>query len=279
MPNASQINPCAFPYLTERHIENLGSFNALTITGQGFNIVTVADMGTPGLVVALFDLDGTLCNARYLPASLISYRLKRPTRIPRAVIYIINQAVRLLCWKVGLLNYARVVKAGAQPFASLLKGLSTSEAFSLFSEAAQTTANTARKETLKILRWHQEEGHIVILVSGGFQPFLSEVGRLLGINHTIGTSLEEIGNFYTGRLIGPFCHGDDRARLVRQFIKASGFDVNLSSSYAYGDRAQDIPTMEMVGHPVAVYPDKELLTYANQRGWRVIGASAAHVSS
>jgi len=48
--------------------------------------------------------------------------------------------------------------------------------------------------------------------------------------------------------------------------------VNLSSSYAYGDRVQDIPVLEMVGHPVAVYPDKELLTYANERGWTVIGA-------
>jgi phosphoserine phosphatase len=33
--------------------------------------------------------------------------------------------------------------------------------------------------------------------------------------------------------------------------------------------------MEMVGHPVAVYPDKELFTYAKEKGWTVIGDSAA----
>jgi phosphoserine phosphatase len=60
---------------------------------------------------------------------------------------------------------------------------------------------------------------------------------------------------------------------VRRFIEASKFDMNLSSSYAYGDRVQDIPLMEMVGHPVAAYPDKELLSYANERGWTVIGAA------
>ena len=66
--------------------------------------------------------------------------------------------------------------------------------------------------------------------------------------------------------------GSARDVIVRHFIESSGFDVNLSSSYAYGDRVQDIPMLEMVGHPVAVYPDKELLTYANERGWAVIGA-------
>jgi HAD superfamily hydrolase (TIGR01490 family) len=157
----------------------------------------------------------------------------------------------------------------------MLKGLSKSEALSLFTEAAQTTVDTAREETLGILRWHQEEGHTVILMSGGFQPFLQVVGNLLGINYTVGTELEEVDDYYTGRLAGSFCHGDDRVRLVRHFIESSGFNVNLSSSYAYGDRVHDIPTMEMVGHPVAVYPDKELFTYAKEKGWTVIGDSAA----
>ena len=230
-------------------------------------------MGNPGLVVALFDLDGTLCNARHLAASIVGYQFRNPTRIPSAVIYLMTQIARFLLIKAGLLTYARVAQAGTPGLARLLEGFGKNEILSLFSRAAQMTVSTARQETLNLLRWHQEEGHTVILVSGGFQPFLSEVGSLLGTNHTVGTALEEVGNFYTGRLAGPFCHGDDRVRLVRRFIESSGFDVNLSSSYAYGDRVQDIPMLEMVGHPVAVYPDKELLTYANERGWTVIGTS------
>ena len=57
-----------------------------------------------------------------------------------------------------------------------------------------------------------------------------------------------------------------------RFIETSEFDLNLFSSYAYGDRVQDMPTLKMVDHPVAVYPDKELLTHTNERGWTVIGA-------
>lgn len=226
-----------------------------------------------GLVVALFDLDGTLCNARHLAASIVGYQFKNPARIPSAVIYLMTQIARFIFIKAGLLTYALVARAGIPGFARLLKGFGKNEILSLFSRAARKTVDTAREETINLLRWHQKEGHIVILVSGAFQPFLREVANLLGINHTVGTALEEVGDCYTGRLAGPFCYGDERVRLVRRFIEASGFDVNLSSSYAYGDRVQDIPMLEMVGHPVAVYPDKELLTYANERGWTVIGAS------
>ena len=236
----------------------------------------MVDIGNPGLAVALFDLDGTLCNARHLAASIVGYQFKNPARIPSAVIYLMTQMTRLLFWKAGLLTYARFAQAGCPEIARLLKGLSKSEVFSLFFKTAQKVVDTAREEMLTVLGWHQEEGHTVILVSGGFQPFLREVARLLGINHTVGTALEEIDDCYTGRLAGPFCHGDDRVHLVRHFIEASGFDVNLSSSYAYGDRVQDIPMLEMVGHPVAVYPDNELLTYANDRGWRVIDASVGN---
>ena len=233
----------------------------------------MVDMENPGVVVALFDLDGTLCNARHLAASIVGYQFRNPARIPGAVIYIVTQMTKLLFWRAGLLTYARFAQAGCPELARLLKDLDKSEVFSLFSKTAQKVVDTAREEMLTVLRWHQEEGHTAILVSGGFQPFLTEVAKLLGINYTVGTALEEVEDYYTGCLAGPFCHGDDRVHLVRRFIESSGFDVDLSSSYAYGDRVQDIPMLEMVGHPVAVYPDKELLAYANERGWTVIGAS------
>lgn len=232
----------------------------------------MAEIANYGSVVALFDLDGTLCNARYLAAKIVSYQLKNPTRIISVVIYLLTQMFKLILLKAGLLTYARIVQAGSYELARLLKNLSKGEALSIFSEAARKTVNTAREDILDLLRWHQEKGHIIILVSGGFQPFLNEVGNLLQINHSIGTALEEYGNIYTGHLVGPICHGEERVHLIRRFIETCGFEVNLTSSYAYGDRVQDIPTLEMVGYPVAVYPDKELLTYAKERGWRVIGA-------
>ena len=72
----------------------------------------MADLESPGLVVALFDLDGTLCNARHMATSLVSYQFKNPARIPRTVIYLMTGLTRMLLLKVGLLTYSRIAQAG-----------------------------------------------------------------------------------------------------------------------------------------------------------------------
>jgi hypothetical protein len=46
-------------------------------------------------------------------------------------------------------------------------------------------------------------------------------------------------------------------------------DIDLDASYAYSDSATDIPMLEVVGHPVAVNPDRELARVAKDRGWDV----------
>ncbi|MEK7310504.1 MAG: hypothetical protein AAB382_00915 [Chloroflexota bacterium] len=48
-------------------------------------------------------------------------------------------------------------------------------------------------------------------------------------------------------------------------------DIDLTASYAYADSYSDLGLFEMVGHPVAVYPDKKLADLAREKGWRVVG--------
>ena len=45
--------------------------------------------------------------------------------------------------------------------------------------------------------------------------------------------------------------------------------IDLASSYAYSDSATDEPMLAVVGHPVAVNPDRELLRIAREREWEV----------
>ena len=51
----------------------------------------------------------------------------------------------------------------------------------------------------------------------------------------------------------------------------NGFDIDWQESFAYGDSRSDITLLEMVGRPVAVYPDKVLKARALERGWDIIG--------
>ena len=62
-----------------------------------------------------------------------------------------------------------------------------------------------RDSVLALLRQHQEQGHLVALVSGTFAPWLEVVAGRLGMDHSIGTVLEVRDGRYTGRIIRPFC--------------------------------------------------------------------------
>jgi hypothetical protein len=48
---------------------------------------------------------------------------------------------------------------------------------------------------------------------------------------------------------------------------AEGLD--LAGSYAYSDSITDLPMLDLVGHPVAVNPDRELARIARDRDWEV----------
>lgn len=135
-------------------------------------MVTMTNVENPSLAVALFDLDGTLCNVRYLASSIVGCQFKNLARIPSAVVFLMNQFARLLFLKAGLITYTRVAQAGIPKPACLLKGLNKSEASNLFSEAPRATVDIVRQEPFNLLRWHQEEGHTVLLISSGFHPLL-----------------------------------------------------------------------------------------------------------
>jgi phosphoserine phosphatase len=47
--------------------------------------------------------------------------------------------------------------------------------------------------------------------------------------------------------------------------------VELSESFAYADSITDQPVLEVVGHPVAVYPDQALADLALGSDWSIIG--------
>ena len=86
--------------------------------------------------------------------------------------------------------------------------------------------------------------------------------------HEAVASIAEVGvdGRYTGQL-ERYAYGAEKARLVQQLAVRDGLD--LDASYAYSDSVSDVPMLEVVGHPVAVNPDRALRRVAGARGWEV----------
>jgi HAD superfamily hydrolase (TIGR01490 family) len=125
-----------------------------------------------------------------------------------------------------------------------------------------------RPEADALLEMHKEAGRDVYIISASPVEIVGELARALEITGGLGTQSEIVDGVYTGRLAAPFCYGEGKADVIRRLAAEEGYD--LSRSYAYSDSASDLPMMQIVGHPVAVNPDRSLMSIAHRRGWPVV---------
>ncbi len=121
---------------------------------------------------------------------------------------------------------------------------------------------------VKVIDHHREAGYLTFLTTASPQEVAEIIAESLGMTGAVGTRGEvtEEGR-YTGRLVGDVVHGEEKARAVRELSER--FDVDLAESYAYSDSINDLPLLQLVGHPHAVNPDSDLLHEARRRGWPV----------
>jgi len=122
-------------------------------------------------------------------------------------------------------------------------------------------------EALQLIRQHQAEGRRVYIVSASPEEIVLPLADFLGVDDAIATRarIDEEGR-YSGELEF-YAYGPLKADAMRELAEAEGID--LAASYAYSDSATDIPMLEVVGHAIAVNPDRALLRVARQREWEV----------
>lgn len=114
---------------------------------------------------------------------------------------------------------------------------------------------------------HLEAGQRVWLVTATPVELANILARRLGLTGALGTVAESADGVYTGRLVGGLLHGEAKAAAIRALADREG--LNLERSSAYSDSINDLPMLQLVGHPNAVNPDPELLAAARERGWPV----------
>lgn len=103
-----------------------------------------------------------------------------------------------------------------------------------------------RHDTCSILKWHQQNGDDVILVTASFEPYARPLARLLGIRHVLSTEIEVVEGVYTGELVEGNCRGPEKARRLAAWLGERELD------YAYGDSAGDDAMLAMASRPVRV---------------------------
>lgn len=213
---------------------------------------------TPGTVAALFDVDNTL-----LPGTT-SERL-----FVRALIRGGHYGARAaLDTATTVLRHARL-----GPFTALrlhrpyLRGRTVAEvaAFAEQVFAREIVPRLAPHGAARV-RWHQERGHHVALLSGAPHFLAEPLAAYLGVGTILATSLALAAGRYTGGLADLHPYGARKAILAQRFATAHG-GVVLADSYAYADHHSDAPLLALFGHPVCINPTARLRRIAAREGW------------
>ena len=122
-------------------------------------------------------------------------------------------------------------------------------------------------EALDLIEEHRKAGRKTIIVSSSPVETVEPIGEYLGVDDVIATrALVDASGRYTGEL-EYYAYAGFKADAVREMAVAEGID--LAGSYAYSDSITDLPMLELVGHPVAVNPDRELTRIAREREWEI----------
>jgi HAD superfamily hydrolase (TIGR01490 family) len=119
----------------------------------------------------------------------------------------------------------------------------------------------------ELTQQHLQAGQRVWLVTATPIELANILARRLGLTGALGTVAETADGAYTGRLVGGLLHGQAKAAAIVALADREGLDLSRSS--AYSDSANDLPMLELVGHPSVVNPDAGLLKEARSRNWPV----------
>jgi HAD superfamily hydrolase (TIGR01490 family) len=121
--------------------------------------------------------------------------------------------------------------------------------------------------TRELAQGHLRAGQRVWLVTATPVELATIISQRLGLTGALGTVAETVDGVYTGRLVGGLLHGEAKAAAVAALAEREGLDLARCS--AYSDSANDLPMLELVGHPHAVNPDAELRAEARHNDWPV----------
>jgi putative phosphoserine phosphatase/1-acylglycerol-3-phosphate O-acyltransferase len=123
-------------------------------------------------------------------------------------------------------------------------------------------------EAWRLVQAHHAMGHRVVLASSATRFQVEPMARELAVDHVLCTPVEITDGIVTGRTAGPVLWGEGKARAARAL--ATEHDLDLNDCFAYSNGAEDVPFLEIAGHPVCVDPESALVRVAHERDWPIL---------
>lgn len=112
---------------------------------------------------------------------------------------------------------------------------------------------------------HRARGDTLLIITATNRFVTEPIARWLGVCHLLATDPAEADGRFTGDVEGVPCFQEGKVQRLAQWMADK--DFSLEQAFFYSDSRNDLPLLELVGHPVAVDPDPVLAETAARRHW------------
>jgi HAD superfamily hydrolase (TIGR01490 family) len=203
---------------------------------------------------AFFDIDGTLYREGLIAEifkKLVKYEIIVPEKWYNEVRPIYQK------WDKRQGNYDNYLLKMAEIYIDAVKGLHKSQIDFIAQKVVEQKGDRVYTFTRDRIRWHKQQGHKVITISGSPYELVREMSLKHGFDDYSGAVyLMNQDDVYTGEVI-PMWDSHSKSKAIDYFV--TKYDLDLSKSYAYGDTAGDFSMFMKVNYPICVNPTRELL--------------------
>jgi len=205
-------------------------------------------------IAAFFDIDGTLYRE-----GLITETFKKLVKsdIINSQRWYNEVRDKFLKWDKRIGNYDDYLLKMAQIYIEAIKGLHKSQIEFIARKVIEQKGDRVYTYTREKIKWHNEQGHKVLTISGSPMELVREMAKKHGFDDYIGTEyITDSHHLYTGE-VKPMWDSASKQTAINYFVKK--YDIDLSKSYAYGDTTGDYTMLKAVAYPVAMNPTRELV--------------------
>lgn len=211
---------------------------------------------------AFFDIDRTLIDGQ--SGVLLGKHLVKKGEV-KAGYFISRVLYYTFLYRIHRLNYEHLVTLGMKFF----EGMKQEDVDALGKECFEKAVRgRIFKEAVGLVRHHKKQGRMCVIVSSAPKMVAEPVAEFFGMDDMLVTEGIIKNGMITGEVKKPLCYAEGKRVLAEKFAKKH--HIALEKSYFYSDSATDLPLFEAVGHPIAVNPERKLLSIAKKRRWKIL---------
>ncbi|EYE87184.1 haloacid dehalogenase [Fervidicella metallireducens AeB] len=205
-------------------------------------------------IAAFFDIDGTLYREGLITEifkKLIKYEIISNERWYKEV------KPEYEKWDKRQGNYDNYLLKMAGIYLEAIKGLHKTQVEFIAKQVISQKGDRVYTFTRDMIKWHKEQGHKVLTISGSPFELVREMSLKHGFDDYKGSIyIRNDEDIYTGKVI-PMWDSASKKEAIEEF--ACKYNLDLNNSYAYGDTSGDFSMFQLVKYPVCINPTKELL--------------------